>query len=136
VHEARHNDPTGGVLSTQSIISIVDDDQSFRDSMRRLVKSLGYSGAVFASAAEFLAYPRFAATDCLIADIHMPEMSGVELYRHLVETGRGIPTILVTAYPDDRVQEQMLSEGVRCYLRKPLEEAVLIGCLQSAVTRR
>jgi FixJ family two-component response regulator len=123
------------VLSKQSLISIVDDDQSFRDSMRRLVKSLGYSSAAFASAAEFLASSRFAATDCLVADIHMPEMSGVELYRHLVETGRGIPTILVTAYPDDRVQERMLSEGVRCYLRKPLEEAVLIDCLHSAVTR-
>ena len=136
MHEARHNDPIGGVLSKQSMISIVDDDQSFRDSMRRLVKSLGYSGAVFASAAEFLASPRFAATDCLVADIHMPEMSGVELYRHLVETGREIPTILVTAYPDDLVQKRMLSEGVRCYLRKPLEEAVLIDCLHSAVTRR
>ena len=123
-------------MSKQSMISIVDDDQSFRDSMRRLVKSLGYSGAAFASAAEFLASPRFAATECLVADIHMPEMSGVELYRHLVETGRGIPTILVTAYPDDRLQERMLSEGVRCYLRKPLEEAVLIDCLHFAVTRR
>jgi len=131
-----HNDPNGDVLSKQPMISIVDDDQSFRDSMRRLVKSLGYSGAAFASAAEFLASPRLAATDCLVADIHMPEMSGVDLYRHLVETGRGIPTILVTAYPDDRVQERMLSEGVRCYLRKPLEEAVLIDCLHSAATRR
>jgi FixJ family two-component response regulator len=122
-------------LSKQSLISIVDDDQSSRDSMRRLVKSLGYSGAAFASAAEFLASSSFAVTDCLVADIHMPEMSGVELYRHLVQTGRGIPTILVTAYPDDRVQERMLGEGVRCYLRKPLEEAVLIDCLQSAVSR-
>jgi FixJ family two-component response regulator len=136
VHEVLHNDRTGGVLSKPSMISIVDDDQSFRDSMRRLVKSLGYSGAVFASAAEFLASPRFATTDCLVADIHMPEMSGVELYRYLVETGRGIPTILVTAYSDDRVEDQMLQEGVRCYLRKPLEEAVLIDCLHSAVTRR
>lgn len=123
-------------MSKQAMISIVDDDQSFRDSMRRLVKSLGYSGAAFASAAEFLASPRFAATECLVADIHMPEMSGVELYRHLVERGQGIPTILVTAYPDDRVEEQMLLEGVRCYLRKPLEEAALIDCLRSAVTRR
>ena len=123
-------------MSKQAMISIVDDDQSFRDSMRRLVKSLGYAGAVFASAAEFLASPGLAATDCLVADIHMPDMSGVELYRHLVEMGRGIPTILVTAYPDDLVQERMLSEGVRCYLRKPLEEAVLIDCLHSAITRR
>jgi FixJ family two-component response regulator len=102
--------------------------------MRRLVKSLGYTGAVFASAAEFLSSPRSAATDCLVADIHMPKMSGVELYRHLIGTGRAIPTILVTAYPDDRVQERMLNEGVRCYLRKPLEEAVLIDCLRTAIT--
>lgn len=125
----------GGVLSKQSLISIVDDDQSFRDSMRRLVRSLGYTGAVFASAAEFLASPRFAATDCLVADIHMPDMSGVELFRHLIGTGQAIPTILVTAYPDEKVQEQMLNEGVECYLRKPLEEAALIDCLRSAVTR-
>ena len=123
-------------MSKQSVISIVDDDQSFRDSMRRLVKSLGYTGAVFASAAEFLASPRLVATDCLVADIHMPDMSGVELYRHLIGTGQTIPTILVTAFPDDRVQERMLGEGVRCYLRKPLEEEVLIDCLHSAVTRR
>lgn len=122
-------------MSKHSLISIVDDDQAFRDSMRRLVKSLGYSGAAFASAAEFLASPGISATDCLVADVHMPDMSGIELYRHLIETGRGIPTILVTAYPDDRVQERMLGEGVRCYLRKPLEEAALIDCLQSAVSR-
>jgi FixJ family two-component response regulator len=135
VHEALHNVPGGGVLSRQSLISIVDDDQSFRDSMRRLIRSLGYSAVVYESAADFLASPRRGATDCLVADIHMPDMSGVELYRHLVETGRGIPTILVTAYPDDQVQEQMLGEGVECYLRKPLEEAVLIRCLRSAVAR-
>jgi FixJ family two-component response regulator len=126
---------SGGVLSNSSLISIVDDDPSFRDSMRRLVKSLGYAVAVFPSAAEFLASPKLAATDCLVADIHMPKMTGTELFMHLIGTGQGIPTILVTAYPDDRVQERMLSEGVRCYLRKPLEEAVLIDCLHSAVAR-
>jgi FixJ family two-component response regulator len=126
---------TGGVLSNSSLISIVDDDQAFRDSMRRLIKSLGYTVAVFPSAAEFLASPRLAVTACLVADVHMPEMTGVELYRHLIGTRQGIPTILVTAYPDDRVQERMLSEGVRCYLRKPLEEAVLIDCLHCAVAR-
>jgi len=122
-------------LSNPSLISIVDDDPSFRDSMRRLIKSLGYAVAVFSSAADFLASPGLAATDCLVADVHMPEMSGVELFSHLIGTGRGIPTILVTAYPDDRVQRRMLSDGVRCYLRKPLEEAVLIDCLRSALGR-
>lgn len=121
---------------SSSLISIVDDDQSFRDSMRRLVRSLGYTVAVFPSAAEFLASPRLTATDCLVADVHMPEMTGVELFMHLIGAGHGIPTILVTAYPDDRVQELMLSAGVRCYLHKPLEEGTLIECLHSAVARR
>jgi FixJ family two-component response regulator len=122
-------------LGKQFVISIVDDDRPFLDSMRRLLKSLGYIVATFPSAAEFLASPRFATTDCLIADVHMPDMTGVELYEHLVDSGHTIPTILITAYPNDRVQERMLSEGVECYLRKPLEEAVLIGCLRAAVER-
>jgi FixJ family two-component response regulator len=123
-------------LAKQSVISIVDDDQPFRDSMRRLLKSLGYTVATFPSAAEFLASPRLTATDCLVADVHMPAMTGVELFRHLIDTGHTIPTILVTAYPDDRVQERMLSQGVECYLPKPLVEAVLIDCIRAAVARK
>lgn len=117
----------------QSQISIVDDDQSFRDSMRRLLRSLNYAVAVFPSAAEFLASPELAATSCLVADVQMPAMTGVELYEYLIETGRAIPTILVTGYPNDGVRERMLTLGVECYLPKPLEEAVLIDCLRSAV---
>ena len=122
-------------MSEKILISIVDDDQSFRDSMRRLLKSLGYAVAAFPSAAEFLASPKLAATACLVADVHMPAITGVELYRHLIETGHAIPTILVTAYPDDSVQERMLALGVECYLRKPLEEHHLLGCLRSAFAR-
>jgi FixJ family two-component response regulator len=120
-------------LFDQSQISIVDDDQSFRDSMRRLLRSLNYAVAVFPSAAEFLASPELAATSCLVADVQMPAMTGVELYEYLIETGRAIPTILVTGYPNDGVRERMLTLGVECYLPKPLEEAVLIDCLRSAV---
>ena len=97
----------------QSQISVVDDDQSFRDSMRRLLKSLNYAVVVFPSAAEFLASPKLAATACLVADVHMPAMTGVELYEHLIETGHAIPTILVTAYPNDGVRERMLHAGGR-----------------------
>lgn len=122
-------------MSERSLISIVDDDQSFGDSMRRLLRSLDYPVAVFLSGAQFLESPRLAATACLVADIHMPEMTGVELYERLIERGQAIPTILVTAYPDDRVKERMLNRGVECYLRKPLEEAALIDCLQSALAR-
>jgi FixJ family two-component response regulator len=120
-------------LTTQVLISIVDDDDAFRDSMRRLLKSLGYAVAAFPAAADFLSSPELTATGCLVADIHMPAMRGDELYRHLLATGHPIPTILVTAYPDQRAQARMLSLGVRCYLPKPLEEAALIECLQSAI---
>ena len=116
------------------MISVVDDDQAFRDSMRRLLKSLGYVVSIFPSAAEFLASPTLAATACLVADVHMPETTGVALYKHLIETGRTIPTILVTAYPDDDVEKRMLALGVVCYLHKPLEEAHLIRCLRSVFT--
>ena len=115
-------------MSERPLISIVDDDQSFGDSMRRLLKALDYSVAVFPSAAQFLASAQLAATACLVADIHMPEMTGVELYNHLVESGQAIPTILVTAHPDERP-----TRGVQCYLRKPLVEAALIDCLRTAV---
>ena len=114
------------------LISVVDDDQAFRDSMRRLLKSLGYLVAVFPSADEFLASPKLAVTACLVADVHMPVTTGVELYRHLIAKGHTIPTILVTAYPDEDVQARMLREGVECYLRKPLNESDLIGCLSAA----
>ena len=122
-------------MSERSLISIVDDDHSFRDSMRRLLRSLGYPVAVFPSAGEFLASPKLAATACLVADVHMPAMTGIELYKQLIENGYAIPTILVTAYPDDRVQERMLASGVECYLGKPLEEAHLISCLASIFAR-
>jgi FixJ family two-component response regulator len=122
-------------LSERLLVSIVDDDRSFGESMCRLLKALGYSVAVFPSAAQFLGSTQLGATACLVADIHMPEMTGVELYDHLVENGHAIPTILVTAHPDERSQASMLARGVQCYLRKPLVEAALIDCLRGAVAQ-
>ena len=121
-------------MPERPLISVVDDDQSFGDSMRRLLKALDYSVVVFPSAAQFLASPHLTATACLVADIHMPEMTGVELYNYLLESGHAIPTILVTAHPDERSKECLLNRGVQCYLHKPLVEAALIECLRTAVT--
>ncbi|HLY87868.1 MAG TPA: response regulator [Acetobacteraceae bacterium] len=122
-------------MPEQSQISVVDDDQSFRDSLRRLLRSLNYDVAVFPSAADFLASSRFSETACLVADVHMPAMTGIELFEHLIKTGHAIPTILITAYPDDDARKRLLDLGVECYLLKPLVEAVLINCLRSAVAR-
>jgi FixJ family two-component response regulator len=120
-------------MSKPSLVSVVEDDQFFRESMQRLMRSLGYAVEAFASAADFLASPRMIETTCLIADVHMPAMTGVELYRHLVTAGYAIPTILVTAYPDDVDRAQAVKDGVVCYLRKPIDETHLIRCLREAL---
>ena len=116
------------------LVSVVEDDRFFRDSMGRLMRSLGYTVEAFPSAGDFLASPRLAGTACLIADVNMPAMTGVELYRRLIDTGRAIPTILVTAYPNDVDRARVLNDGVVCYLRKPVDEQHLIRCLRAALT--
>ena len=116
-----------------SLVSVVEDDQFFRESMRRLMRSLGYSVEAFPSAADFLASPRLVETACLIADVHMPAMTGLELHRRLIDAGYAIPTILVTAYPDDDVRARALKDGVVCYLRKPVDEKHLMRCLRAAL---
>jgi FixJ family two-component response regulator len=120
-------------MSKPSLVSVVEDDQFFRESMQRLMRSLGYTVEAFASAPDFLASPRVVETACLIADVHMPTMTGVELYRHLVNAGYAIPTILVTAYPDEADRAQAVKDGVVCYLRKPIDETHLIRCLREAL---
>jgi FixJ family two-component response regulator len=116
------------------LVSVVEDDRFFRESMGRLMRSLGYSAEAFASAADFLGSPRITETACLIADVNMPAMTGVALYRHLVEAGHAIPTILVTAYPNDVDRARALNDGVICYLRKPVDEQHLKRCLRAALT--
>ena len=96
--------------------------------------SLGYTVEAFASAADFLASPSLGETTCLIADVHMPGMTGIELYRHLIDAGRAIPTILVTAHPNDVDRARALNDGVVCYLRKPVDEQHLKRCLRGALT--
>jgi FixJ family two-component response regulator len=120
-------------MSKPSLVSVVEDDQFFRESMQRLMRSLGYTVEAFASAADFLASPRVVETVCLIADVHMPAMTGVELYRHLVNAGYAIPTILVTAYPDDVDRANAIKDGVVCYLRKPIDQTQLTRCLREAL---
>jgi FixJ family two-component response regulator len=123
----------GGMMK-KLLVSIVEDDRFFRESMGRLMRSLGYTVEAFPSAADFLASPRLGETACLIADVNMPAVTGVELHKHLIEAGHAIPTILVTAYPNDVDRARALEDGVICYLRKPIDERHLIGCLRAALT--
>jgi FixJ family two-component response regulator len=120
-------------MTKRTLISIVEDDQHFRESMRKLVRVLGYAVEVFPSALDFLASPLVTETDCLLADVQMPGMTGIELHKHLIEAGRRIPTILVTAYPNEAVRTRALRDGVLCYLPKPVDDEHLERCLRSAV---
>jgi FixJ family two-component response regulator len=120
-------------MQKTSLVSVVEDDRYFRDSMKRLMTSLGYNVETFSSAANFLTSRRLVETTCLVADVHMPAMTGFELYKHLIEAGHTIPTILVTAYPDDAERARALNDGVVCYLRKPVDEQHLIRCLRTAL---
>jgi len=121
-------------MSRTLLVSVVEDDQFFRESMGRLMRSLGYTVEAFPSAVDFLASPRLSETACLIADVNMPAMTGVELHKHLIDAGHAIPTILVTAYPNDRDRARALEDGIICYLRKPIDEQHLIPCLRAALT--
>jgi len=122
-----------GSMMKKVLVSVVEDDRSFRESICRLMRSLGYAVDIFSSATEFLASPRRAETACLIADIHMPGMTGLELYRRLIDTGHEIPTILVTAFPNDVDRARALNDGVVCYLGKPVDEVRLTQCVCAAL---
>jgi FixJ family two-component response regulator len=117
----------------RTLISVVDDDQPHRESMRKLIMLLGYTVEAFSSAADFLASRALPETACLVTDVNMPGMTGVELHRRLVDTGYAIPTILVTAYPDEVVRDQALKDGVVCYLSKPVDDDILERCVRSAL---
>jgi FixJ family two-component response regulator len=124
-------------VSTESnvLISIVDDDESVREALEGLIESLGFRVHAFASAIVFLASADVGDTSCMIADVHMPHMSGIELHRRLTELGRAVPTILITAYPDDVVRDRALAEGVLGYLSKPFDNDALVACVRSALQR-
>ncbi|MGA7807512.1 response regulator transcription factor [Bradyrhizobium sp.] len=120
-------------MANRTLISVVDDDQPFRDSMRILIISLGYDVEAFGSAADFLASPLCSETVCLVADVNMPGMTGIDLHKRLVSMGRAIPTIIVTAYPDQAFKDEALKVGVFCYLGKPVDDQKLEDCLRSAL---
>ena len=112
------------------VIAVVDDDESVREALTGFVRSLGYSALAFPSAAEFLNSKRRHGAACLITDVQMPGMTGPELHERLVARGEPIPTILITAYPSERVRARVLQAGVKGYLTKPFAENDLLACIK------
>jgi FixJ family two-component response regulator len=122
-------------LSNLEIISIVDDDASARVATDRLVRSLGWRARTFASCEEFLQSPQLEDTQCLVTDVQMPRVDGLELQRRLSAQGRRIPIIFMTAFPDEATRTRALAAGAVCFLTKPFDASTLSECIETALRR-
>jgi FixJ family two-component response regulator len=121
------------MTGNQIIVMIVDDDDSIRKAVRRLMKSYGVAVETFASAEEYLGSDRLAKTSCLILDVHMPGMNGLELQKRLVASGSVVPIIFITAFTDDGARAQAMNAGAAGYLAKPFSDDELLNCIHSVL---
>jgi FixJ family two-component response regulator len=118
------------------LISIVDDDESVREALCGLLRSVGYAVSPFASAEEFLASDQLGSAECLVLDVRMPGMSGLELQRQLVANRYKIPVIMITAHEEEGMRARALSGGAGALLIKPFSEEALLHAIHSALVAR
>lgn len=122
-----------GVLPKIRVLSLVDDDASVRKATGRLIKSFGFTVEVFASGEEFLCFGSLHITSCLVLDMQMPGMNGLQLQSHLATAGYRIPIVFITAYPDERTRVRALEAGAVAFLTKPFGEEALLNGIRSAL---
>ncbi|WP_439375473.1 response regulator transcription factor [Bradyrhizobium sp. DASA03120] len=122
-------------LPKHSVISVIDDDPSVRAATSNLLASYGYLVHAFASAEEFLSAAELTETSCVITDVQMSLMSGIDLLRHMRSLGHRMPFIFITAFPDDAVRARAIEAGGICFLAKPFATVALIKCLTIALSR-
>jgi FixJ family two-component response regulator len=120
-------------LSTLPVISVIDDDASVRAATNNLLRSHGYPVHTFASAQEFLGSAHLNDTSCVIADVQMPVIGGLDLLTHMRTQGNNAPFIFITAFPDESVRARVLKAGAICFLAKPFAGPTLINCLETAL---
>jgi FixJ family two-component response regulator len=118
---------------SQVLTAIVDEEEPVRDAMKSLVRSLGYHASTFGSADDFLKSEQVHDTSCLITDVQMPGLSGLDLQDHLIARGHRIPIIFITGYPNDSVRARAMKAGAVCFLNKPFDEDHFIGCIEKAL---
>ena len=123
-------------MSQVPVISIVDDDPSVRVATSRLVRSLGYSVTTFASAGDFLSSSKAHEASCLIADVQMPGISGIELQNRLIASGCSTPIIFISAFPEASIRQKALNAGAVALLGKPFDESALIESIDIALGKR
>jgi FixJ family two-component response regulator len=120
-------------MPKKQVIAIVDDDELAREGTIDLVKSMGFIAKAFERAEDFLKSDYLNSSSCLIADVLMPGMTGIELHNRLVEAGNITPTILITSFPSDRDRARARQAGAICYLAKPFDDEDLLTCVRSAL---
>jgi FixJ family two-component response regulator len=123
-------------LPTAPSISIIDDDASFRAATDSLLRARGYTVHAFASAAEFLRSPQLDETSCVITDVKMPDISGLELQTLLRRQGRTVPIIFITAFPEESARARALREGAACFLSKASDASTLIKYVEQSLAAR
>ncbi len=117
-------------------ISVVDDEQAVRQSLRRLLRSVGLNAETFASGREFLEAVKQRRPDCVILDLHLPEMSGLEVQAELGRNHLSVPVIVITGRDEPGLSQRVLAAGAVAYLKKPFDEQVLLAAVNSAVSGR
>lgn len=122
-------------MAERPLVAIVDDDKSIRNATSDLLKAAGFTTAAFEDAESFLGWASRASTACLVADMRMPGMSGLELYEALVASGHAIPTVIITAHPEELTQSRARAAGISCYLSKPFAPDDLLECVGEALAR-
>ena len=122
-------------MAQPSLISIVDDDDSVRESLTSLIRSVGFRAQTFASAEEFLRSTWLSDTDCLILDVRLPGIGGLDLQRQLSLGNQAIPIVFISAHGDDFARRQGLKAGAVDFLDKPFSEEALLRALDSALKR-
>jgi FixJ family two-component response regulator len=123
-------------LSKPTVISVVDDDASVRVAIDNLLRSRGYVVHTFGSAEEFLGSAQLNDTSCVISDVQMAAMNGLELLANMRMRGYAAPFIVITAFPDESVRARTLKAGATCFLTKPFATPTLIACLDAALFQR
>jgi FixJ family two-component response regulator len=114
-------------------IAVIDDDESFRVALVESLSSLGYGSSGYASAEEYVRMTEISLVNCVVSDIHMPGMSGLDLMKHLAARGETTPVVLITARSDANLEAKAAVAGAACLLRKPFEINELIECIEGTV---
>ena len=131
---AHGQEQSRGSVRAQHYIAIIDDDKAVRTALRRLLRCAHHEAEAFGSGREFLKDLDQHAPDCLVVDVQMPDMSGLQIQQHLSAIGASVPVVMITGHDEAGAQEACLAAGASSYLRKPLDRSVLLDAIERAIS--